>query len=356
MQHQGESGLLLDVVVRQSAAIFELLASKDKQRYWSGRYYYFLPFPDLLSAMWLRAEIHSFFSSFSGLLLFVMQQQFILCKTSSFLFSIMLQWAATYSFFAILHNFCCCCCLWFYSQLQPIPPSQVCTTSFVICDFAVSCSQFHLCKPAEPFVDCHTAVSWFLLTNTKPAESFVVCQTAVSWFLLTNTKPAESFVVCYTAVSWFLLTNTKPAESFVVCQTAVSWFLLTNTKPAESFVVCQTAVRCSWCLHYRSTQPFVVCDAAMSCSWYLHWRPAQSFVVCDAAVSCSLHCRSVQPFVVCDTAMNLKKMLKSAGIYCQWWVFYMICHFFCLLHIHQGYLKTWLLPHKPKAIFWSFHP
>ena len=29
-QHQGESGLLLDVVVRQSAAIFELLASKDK--------------------------------------------------------------------------------------------------------------------------------------------------------------------------------------------------------------------------------------------------------------------------------------------------------------------------------------
>ena len=28
--HQGESGLLLNVVVRQSAAIFELLASKDK--------------------------------------------------------------------------------------------------------------------------------------------------------------------------------------------------------------------------------------------------------------------------------------------------------------------------------------
>ena len=30
MQHQGESGLLLDVVVRQSAAIFKPLASKDK--------------------------------------------------------------------------------------------------------------------------------------------------------------------------------------------------------------------------------------------------------------------------------------------------------------------------------------
>ena len=29
-QHQVESGLLLDVVVRQSAAIFQLLASKDK--------------------------------------------------------------------------------------------------------------------------------------------------------------------------------------------------------------------------------------------------------------------------------------------------------------------------------------
>ena len=29
-QHQVESGLLLDVVVRQSAAILQLLASKDK--------------------------------------------------------------------------------------------------------------------------------------------------------------------------------------------------------------------------------------------------------------------------------------------------------------------------------------
>ena len=29
-QHQVESGLLLDVVVRQSAAIIQLLASKDK--------------------------------------------------------------------------------------------------------------------------------------------------------------------------------------------------------------------------------------------------------------------------------------------------------------------------------------
>ena len=35
MQHQVESGLLLDVVVRQSAAILQLLASKDKTL-WSG--------------------------------------------------------------------------------------------------------------------------------------------------------------------------------------------------------------------------------------------------------------------------------------------------------------------------------